>query len=235
VANSTIIYACTDDGLAIFNKPGTLPEWLPPRMALQGKRVLAAWGEPGPPVRVVVVADGVLMLSENGGRTWDLVGPEGVEGVKVLNLDYDEAGHSLKAVTHDGGIWVSTDGGATWQIATRKESRQGDVSETYSAQMPPGSSVSMVIPGSGGTLPALLAGTPDGIQVSADGGDSWTGAVLPHKGSVTALARDPERRDRLYAASAAGYLFESGNRGRTWQAINREAIAPVATLFVLRI
>src|SRR4051794_9065960 len=79
MANSTIIYACTDDGLAIFNRPGTLPEWLPPRRVLRGVRVGAAWGEPGPPMRVLVIGDGKLLLSENGGRTWVPVGPEGVE------------------------------------------------------------------------------------------------------------------------------------------------------------
>src|SRR6476661_3922178 len=71
MANSTILYACTHTGLAIFNKPGTLPEWLPPRPVLQGKEVTSAWGEPGPPIRVLAAVDGALQLSENGGRTWE--------------------------------------------------------------------------------------------------------------------------------------------------------------------
>ena len=52
---------------------------------------------------------------------------------------------------------------------------------------------------------------------------------------MTALARDPERRDRLYAATETGYLFESGNRGRTWEAINAEPVGPVASIYVIRI
>jgi len=235
MANSTIIYACTDDGLAIFNKPGTLPEWLPPRKTLQGKRVVAAWGEPGPPIWVLAVAAGALLLSETGGRTWDPVGPEGVDGAVVLTLDYDEASHLLNAFTSDGGLWVSTDGGATWQMGTHEEKRQGDLTESYAAQLPPGSIVSVSIPGSGETPGTLVAGTPEGIQLSDDSGITWTRPPLPSAGSVTALARDPERRDRLYAATSTGFLFESGNRGRRWEAINHEAIAPVVALYILRI
>src|SRR4051812_47843895 len=96
MANSTIIYACTDDGLAIFNKPGTSPEWLPPRKVLRGTRVGAAWGEPGPPMRVLVIGDAKLLLSESGGRTWVPVGPEGVQA-KVMSLGYDAERHVLSA------------------------------------------------------------------------------------------------------------------------------------------
>ena len=54
-------------------------------------------------------------------------------------------------------------------------------------------------------------------------------------GGVTALARDPERRDRLYAATATGYLYESGNRGQTWQPINERPTGPVNSLYVIRL
>src|SRR5438105_3276406 len=58
MANSTIIYVCTQDGLAIFNKPGTLTEWLPPRRVLDGRVVLSAWADPGPPIRVWAAVGG---------------------------------------------------------------------------------------------------------------------------------------------------------------------------------
>ena len=69
MANATIIYACTQDGLLIFNKPGTLTEWLPPRMALEGRAVLSAWAEPGPPIRVLAaVANGDAGVGGMGGE-----------------------------------------------------------------------------------------------------------------------------------------------------------------------
>jgi hypothetical protein len=219
----------------IFNKPGTLSEWLPPRRALRGQKVVATWSEPGPPIRVVVVAGGKLLLSETGGRIWDAVGPQGVEGVSVLALDFDQTTQTLRTVNEGGSNWISTDGGATWDIAPDEERAQTETPPEFASQLPTGTLAWVEIPGGAGMSAALVAGTAEGIQVSPDGGDTWTQPALGHEGSVTALARDPERRDRLYAATSTGYLFESGNRGQVWQAINNEPVAPVRALFVLRI
>src|SRR5262249_30845575 len=157
----TIVYACTDDGLAIFNKPGTLSEWLPPRKVLQGQKVAAAWSEPGPPIRVVVVADGKLLLSESGGRMWDEVGPRGLEAANTLTLDNDAAAQTLRVVIEDGSSWTSTDGGATWDITPREEARAAEPAPEYAAQLPPGTVVSVEIPGGAGMPTALVAGTAD--------------------------------------------------------------------------
>jgi hypothetical protein len=100
---------------------------------------------------------------------------------------------------------------------------------------PQGGQALAVIPGATAGQPALVIGTGDGIAVSTDGGTSWHISELPHKGGVTAFARDPERRDRLYAALGTGYLVESGNRGSTWQPINPSALGPVGALFIVRI
>ncbi|MEO8286670.1 MAG: hypothetical protein ABI670_09565 [Chloroflexota bacterium] len=236
MANSTILYACTDDGLAIFNKPGTLPEWLPPRHVLPGKHVTSAWGEPGPPIRVLAVADGTLLLSENGGRTWDAVGPEAGASGSVVSLSYEEAGHVLFAHL-DGGVWQSTDGGATWQVqpAGTLPTAPDDQNAGYIASLPADMLAYVLVPGAAGMPPALVVGTSAGLEVSQDGGTTWTQPTLPQEGAVTALARDPERRDRLYAATDGGYLAESGNRGQTWQAINTEPLARVASIYVVRI
>src|SRR6476619_5112262 len=79
MANVTTIYACTAEGLYVFNKPGTSTEWLPPRHVLVGRPVLAAWAEPGPPTRLLAVASGEtaedageLLVSMNGGRAWEI-------------------------------------------------------------------------------------------------------------------------------------------------------------------
>ena len=52
---------------------------------------------------------------------------------------------------------------------------------------------------------------------------------------MRALARDPERRDRIYAVVGDGYLFESGNRGQAWEPINTAPVGQVSFLFVVRI
>ncbi|MDQ3928383.1 MAG: hypothetical protein M3328_04445, partial [Chloroflexota bacterium] len=92
----------------------------------------------------------------------------------------------------------------------------------------------VAIPGAAAKPPALLVGTPTGLSVSPDT-NTWQSVDLPHEGTVTALARDPERRDRVYVATDTGYLLESGNRGQSWQPINGTPIGPVSYLFVVRI
>lgn len=307
MANSTILYACTHEGLAIFNKPGTLPEWLPPRMALAGQEVTSVWAEPGPPIRVLAAAGGALLLSENGGRTWDAVVLPGAAASPFMSIFYIADTHTIHAVQYDGSPWRSGDSGASWEklpalpaegcvlalepvhaaagqfYALVGESggttlyrgsidegnwRTVDMGEdalelisiaqagdaglygltsegVISVQedgsidplqgAPAGGQALAAIPGAAGAPPALVVGTESGIVVSPDGGATWSMPELPHTGGITAFERDPERRDRLYAAVGTGYLLESGNRGASWQAINAQPVGPVGYLFVVRI
>src|SRR5438105_11222528 len=122
MANATIIYACTRDGLLVFNKPGTSTEWLPPRMSLEGRAVLSAWAEAGPPIRVLAaVVDkdaglggmgGELLLSENGGRSWD----GRLEAPVTALIGFPDDLSRLYAGMAAGGMAGSLDGGKTWGI-----------------------------------------------------------------------------------------------------------------------
>jgi hypothetical protein len=300
MANSTIIYAATEAGLAIFNKPGTLPEWLPPRPALQGESVRATWGEPGPPMRVLAAVDRGLLLSENGGRTWESVGPEGVTSPATL-LCHDEESGALYAAHEGGALSVSSDGGATWEVVGDLPARGavlaltradqpgeffaliegsglyvgnprhgawqgitgGDVHAVGTLQpgtwlfvcttagvaaseargtpwrllqgSPSGGKAIAAVPGSDPAKTALVVGTEDGLWASPDAGATWHRPDMPAPGAITAIVRDPERRDRMYTATETGLLFESGNRGVEWTVINAAPVAPVRSLFVLRI
>jgi photosystem II stability/assembly factor-like uncharacterized protein len=92
----------------------------------------------------------------------------------------------------------------------------------------------VAVPGSAARPPALLVGTHSGLSVSPDT-NAWQTADLPHEGAVTALVRDPERRDRVYVATSTGYLLESGNRGQSWQPVNAAPVESIRALFVVRI
>ncbi|MEO6458692.1 MAG: hypothetical protein ABIO92_10565 [Chloroflexia bacterium] len=296
MANVTTIYACTEDGLAIFNKPGTLNEWLPPRLVLGGMPVLSVWAEAGPPVRVVALQDCNLLVSENGGRAWEKIDTEhpavalfpGETERKIYAalggglLSSDDAGSSwrkLASVPSDtrgiimvGGVFYLTAGmrpewesGAlysgepekgTWRILINGGIRavsynegagrlyastadgiteSADAGETWTTL--PGSPTDgvelLAVPGAAGKPPALVVGTSGGISVSPDGGESWQQKDVG--GRVTALARDPERRDRLYAGTHEGYIFESGNRGQAWTPVNAAPLPHVISLFLVRI
>ena len=290
MANVTTIYACTEDELAIFNKPGTLNEWLPPRRVLSGMPVLSVWAEAGPPVRVVAVQDGNLLVSENGGRTWEKVDTE----QPVVALFPGETERKIYAVLGGGGLLSSNDGGSGWKELAALPSDAGGLitvsgafyltaneslysgepekgtwrilidggikavshdegtGKLYAATAEgvtestdaggtwatlPGSPTDgmelLAVPGAAGKPPALVVGTSSGISVSPDGGESWQQKDVG--GRATALARDPERRDRLYAGTHEGHIFESGNRGQAWTAVNAAPLPPVISLFLVRI
>ena len=289
MANVTTIYACTEDGLAIFNKPGTLNEWLPPRRVLGGMPVLSVWAEAGPPVRVVAVQDGNLLVSENGGRAWEKIDTE-QPAVALFPGDTERKIYA----TLDGGLLSSDDGGSGWRelASLPGDAKQlikagatfyliaggslysgdpdsgnwrlliqdaitsvgydegagslytgsgdgmmksEDAGETWTrlGSSPAIVNVLQVVPGAMGKPPALVAGTSHGITVSPDGGQNWHIGDIEQ--SITSFARDPERRDRLYAGTHEGYIFESGNRGQAWTPVNTAPLPPVISLFLVRI
>ncbi|HEY0070276.1 MAG TPA: hypothetical protein VGE04_09945 [Chloroflexia bacterium] len=299
MANSTILYACTKQGLGIVNKPGTSTEWLPLRLVLPDRAIVSAWAEPGPPIRVMVVTSGGdMLLSENGGRTWSPVaGLSSVAGI------FETGDPPIPHVAMQNGTVARTgDGGLTWEtlpfapgsvevpsgtkvvpageeiyllgtsegtpvllrgnLATGDWSgmalegvvavaRDADKGGLYACtplgvyagagsswSLLPGSprdgNAIVAIPGAAAKPPSLLVGTPPGLSASPDT-HAWQVVDLLHQGAVTAFARDPERRDRVYAATATGYLLESGNRGQSWQAVNSTPTEAIGALFVVRI
>jgi photosystem II stability/assembly factor-like uncharacterized protein len=304
MANSTILYAGTEDGLAIVNKPGTLPEWLPPRRVLQGSKVTSVWADPGPPIRVAAISDGILRVSDNGGRTWQDIQTPALPAALCSGSE-DGAMTTFYAILTNGAITRTTDGGNTWKplpelplevaqaslvswrarggmllmagtsggtgtllygnpeegswqtllagnlssaadagpeggiFATGIGGVQHSSDEGASWKLLPGGpregSVMAAIPGAAGKPPTLVVGTARGLSMSQDGGESWQEAALPQAGQVVALARDPERRDRVYAALSTGYLYESGNRGQSWEPINTQPLPGILTLYVIRI
>lgn len=303
MANSTILYACTEEGLAIVNKPGTATEWLPPRVVLREQALASAWAETGPPIRVLAATwEGELLLSESGGRLWSPV-PLDAPVAALFEMG-DPA--SLFVVLQNGSLETSSDGGKNWSTtpatlppaiqvsagepvstgsgaiylmgrqgeesvllcasatggewkalplhdvdaiardsATGKlyaltadgvhvsENAGGDAWSLLSGSPADGNAI-LAIPAPAGKQPSIVVSTPLGLFLSPEGG-AWHRVALPHPGVVTALASDPQRRDRLYAATAAGYLAESGNRGQTWQPINAESLPAISYLYALRI
>ncbi|HUP27301.1 MAG TPA: hypothetical protein VM409_02625 [Chloroflexia bacterium] len=290
MANVTTIYACTADGLAVINKPGTLGEWLPPRRVLSGSPATSVWAEPGPPVRVLAVQGGSLLLTESGGRNWDAVETE----EPVLRLFPGTHERHIYAALNGGALLRSEDGGSSWQslpaapgdvqslieardlgsfIVAGSELYSGDIgSGTWRqeragvtalamdestntlyaagesgllkrsagargweaiAGSPAGARVLLVIPGAVGKPATLAAGTGEGLWLSPDGGETWHQSEV--RDAVSAAARDPERRDRVYVATEAGVILESGNRGQQWAPVNHAPLPAILSFFVLRI
>jgi photosystem II stability/assembly factor-like uncharacterized protein len=132
----------------------------------------------------------------------------------------------LYVTVKDGRCAVSHDGGATWSTVEDEATVAGPAADAQ---------VTLILPGPAGKPPAVIKGTQSGLDVSADGGETWGSVDLPVPGGVAALVRDPERRDRLYAATETGYLLESGDRARTWQVINASPMPAASYLYAIRI
>jgi photosystem II stability/assembly factor-like uncharacterized protein len=75
----------------------------------------------------------------------------------------------------------------------------------------------------------IFAGTDSGIYRMEIAAGQWTHVVsLPGAALVTALTFDPANPDAIIAGTQPAALFRSGDRGKTWQAIDT-AIKPFVT------
>ena len=87
---------------------------------------------------------------------------------------------------------------------------------------------------------ALLARDATGhLWRGEDGSGSWTGLDLaPDSGgdpdlAVTALAAHPDYPDRAYAGTRSGRIFETRNRGTSWEDMTITVDGDVQTMAVL--
>lgn len=120
--------------------------------------------------------------------------------------------------TRGGEVLTSTDRGASWQ---RVDEIEVDGAVTALAGLPIGDGL-------------LLAGTePAAIQLSRDGGNSWThlsgfdavdqerwrgfGDRAPHIGTIACDSREPER---FYAGVKSGGAYRSDDGGASWRPIS---------------
>jgi photosystem II stability/assembly factor-like uncharacterized protein len=143
-----------------------------------------------------------VVRSEDGGATWQGIGPASYDG--ALALDPDHPG-TVYASSRDG-VQRSQDGGTTWTVMS-----EPCLSATQI----------VVVPGSG-VLAAFLyphstcSDNLFGYYRSRDGGATWTPIQLPGGGL---LRTDPSTPGILYLIDAG--LASSTNDGDTWTPIAR--------------
>jgi len=163
------------------------------------------------------VADPVLMAELRwrtigpfrGGRT---VGATGVPGRP--NVFY--------VGVNDGGVWKTTDYGRVWRPIF-DDQPTGSIGALAVAPSQPDT----IYVGSGEGLQRPDLSTGDGIYRSDDGGRTWSHLGLRDGQQIAALAVDPRRAERLFAA-VLGHpygandergLFRSLDRGVTWKRV----------------
>ena len=160
-----------------------------------------------------------VFKTEDGGRSWRSIGPEGV-AVSTLALDPRDSETVYAGLTEaiggfglikSAGVIKSTDGGATWHPAGMRGSRVSALA--LDAKHPE----------------TVLAGTEhNGIFKTTDGGASWRTAGLKDKETtISGLAFDPNDTDIAYATTWGKGAFKTKDGGRTWRPLDVSDAAPL--------
>jgi photosystem II stability/assembly factor-like uncharacterized protein len=146
--------------------------------------------------QVFVAGTGGFFMSSDFGETWQQRGPT-IDASALLISRYPQSDPTVFLGTATG-LQKSVDAGQTY--------RPTGLGETPVHRLEwPG--------------PALVAVTGDGVRISLDGGENFSGASLPAEGNAVRavalssfFAVDPV----LFAAAESGGVFRSGDGARTW-------------------
>jgi hypothetical protein len=169
---------------------------------------------------------GIYMTNDNGA-TWSPVGSgSGIdtEGINAFALAPAAAGgQTMFAGTGGGGVFRSSNNGLSWSA----------VNNGLVAVVPPYAQsqanivLSLAVSTTSGGSTEIIAGTEEGLFISANNGDSWTVANngLGTYPLVTALAvaANGSGGNNFFAALGGGPLFNgvfvSTNNGATWKSV----------------
>ena len=145
-----------------------------------------------------------LLVSRDGGRTWEGVTLKGQADFHALTYSPDGGGELFG--------WSVAGQTGLFRISTR----------TWAAErlLAQGLTDVLALAASHDLPSRLLAGTPGGLLLSQDRGVTWRPVSgFPHDVPVTAVAYSPIEKRRVYAYVArAGYgLMRSDDAGVTWR------------------
>jgi len=188
------------------------PTWsFPPRPWTSHVR----WIAPSPHEAGVVLVGielGGLMRSSDRGETWEDHRPGAQRDVHSLAWHPRAPGRAYEA--GGGGAAWSDDGGETWRPADEGRDRN----YTWSVAVDPEDPDLWYVSASTGPFAAHGGGDPQ-ARIYRRGGGTWDtladGLAEPLPAMPYALFATPER---LYAGLADGEIWESADRGDTWQA-----------------
>ena len=165
---------------------------------------------------------GGVFRSRDGGDHWTRLpqlGPrESSTDVHGVAISPSAPGKIL--VTTPDGIWTSNDEGESWTLhAFPKFAERDRVSYCRGVAVKPDDPDAVFV-ANGNDVP----GDAGAIQQSRDGGRTWQRAPLPVEPNSTMywFAVNPAMPDVIVANSMFGYLYVSGDGGRSWKKLRRE-------------
>jgi photosystem II stability/assembly factor-like uncharacterized protein len=174
-----------------------------------------------------VEVDGVYR-SDDGGDTWSHLGDVGpspfhndIHGLAVRPRD-GEGGDAELMLGTPFGLGTSVDDGATWSWRSFGGFPKGSGNEYAYCRgvfVKPGEPDTVLV-GCGDFIPGAMGG----IEVSHDGGQTFTRAKLPVQANSTVywMAMHPDVPDVVAACSIYGQIFVSRDSGDSWSKLDRE-------------
>lgn len=186
---------------------------------------------------IAVAGHDVFSESRDGGRTWQDI-PAELPNLDIHGFAQDPGDQArMWAYPVTGGLWESRDGGRAWELVNPDNvvfpvaistpngvrlfgvtasglATSGDSGSTWQSLGDPGLyPMTSLAAAAGGSV--LVAGGPDGLARSDDGGASWS--RLPFKGQAFAIALANGGRT-VAIVTATTEFFRSEDGGHTWPA-----------------
>lgn len=216
----------SEDAGATFS---ALPTGLGPNCPIGTPRITNVVIDPVDPKELWmgVEVDGIYH-STDGGGSWQHLGAIGetpfhgdIHGLAVRRPGGSAADPQLLATT-PFGLARSDDRGATWDWHAFDGFSKGSGNPFAYCRgvfVWPGDPDTLLI-GCGDYIPGRVGG----IEISRDGGASWTRAELPVEPNSTVywMATHPELPGKVVAASVFGQVYVSADTGATWEKLERE-------------
>ena len=152
-------------------------------------------------------ADGGVLKSTNGGKTWTYTALTGTE-IHCLAIDPKNT-QIIYAGTERNSVFKSVNSGASWTEVNRGITYGSGISTGYEHFL-----CLAIDPIKSQTI---YAGTEEnGVFKSVNGGENWI--VVTLRGSVSSLAIDPTNSQTIYVGEqeGVGIVFKSTDGGDSW-------------------
>lgn len=148
-----------------------------------------------------------LLISSDGGQTWNVSENENISDRSVIDLAVDPKDEKVIYMATENGLYKSTDSGNTWSLLQI---------------IPDGGMVRAVAVNPTDPEYILAAVEGLGIYISTDGGQIWQAGVagLEPNGSIHDIVFDPQNPKKIYTSDYFSGVYRSIDGGYTWVKIN---------------